>query len=71
MVDWKGQIQKAVALCGSQKRLADGMGCSQAKVNWLLKTAKQISADDALAIQRATAGRVSATSMRPDLVIAQ
>lgn len=67
MVKWKEQLQRAVSLAGSQKQLAASMGCSQAKISWLLVTANQISAEDSLAIHRATAGQVSASSLRPDL----
>jgi DNA-binding transcriptional regulator YdaS (Cro superfamily) len=43
------------------------MGCSQAKISWLLLTAKDLSAEDALAIDRATDGEISASELRPDI----
>ena len=67
MVDWKEHLQRAVNKLGSQHRLAAAMGCSQAKISWLLLTAKNISGDDALAIDRATDGEISASELRPDI----
>lgn len=64
---WKKQLRAAIKHAGSQSRLAARMGCSQAKINWLMMTATQISADDAVAIHRATNGAVLASSLRPDL----
>lgn len=65
--DWKSHVQRAVDHLGSQNQLAEAMGCSQSKVSWLLVTAKQISAEDAVAIDRATGGEVTKTELRPDL----
>lgn len=67
MVEWKELLQRAVSQLGSQNRLAEAMGCSQAKISWLLLTAKDISAEDSLAIHRATHGAVTASQLRPDL----
>jgi len=43
------------------------MGCSQQYISWLLKNADQISGDMAVAVERATEGRVSRADLRPDL----
>lgn len=67
MADWKAYLQLAVDHFGSQGRLAAAIGCSQAKISWLLLTADEISAEDALAIHRATHGVVPASRIRPDL----
>jgi len=67
MAEWKEHLKEAVRLLGSQNRLATAMGCSQSKVSWLLVTAQEIGAEDALAIDRATGGEISASSLRPDL----
>lgn len=67
MADWKEHVQRAVRLLGSQSRLAEALGCSQSKISWLLVTAEEISAEDALAIHRVTNGRVAAANLRPDL----
>lgn len=67
MVGWKKHLERAIELAGSQGRLAKLMGCSQAKVSWLLVTADDISAEDALSIDRASNGAVSASELRPDI----
>ena len=67
MVEWKSHLKRAVDQLGSQPKLAKAMGCSQSKISWLLTTADEISADDAMAIQRATRGAVTAAELRPDL----
>lgn len=67
MRNWKDHLRRAIGQVGSQPKLAKAMGCSQSKISWLLVTAEQISAEDALAIDRATEGDVSASELRPDL----
>ena len=60
-------IERAVSLKGSQARLAKDMGCSQQYISWLLKEADQVSADMAVAVERATDGKISRSDLRPDL----
>jgi DNA-binding transcriptional regulator YdaS (Cro superfamily) len=67
MADWKVHLNRAVRYLGSQTRLASSMGCSQSKISWLLVTAEEISAEDAILIDRATNGEVSKEQLRPDL----
>jgi DNA-binding transcriptional regulator YdaS (Cro superfamily) len=67
MAEWKTHLNYAVRLLGSQNRLAEAMGCSQSKISWLLVSAEQIGAEDALAVHRATKGVVPASRLRPDL----
>jgi Uncharacterized protein conserved in bacteria, prophage-related len=73
MGNWKDHLQRAIGHLGSQPKLADAMKrvgaetCSQSKISWLLQHGKTISAEDALAIDRATEGAVSASELRPDL----
>lgn len=67
MVTWKKHLNRAVRHLGSQKRLADAIGCSQAKISWLLLSADKIDAEDAVAIDKATDGTVSKAELRPDL----
>lgn len=73
MVDWKEHLRRAVAVSGSQAKLAAEMSrsgaedCSQSKISWLLVVADKISAEDSLAVHRATHGAVSASQLRPDL----
>ncbi len=69
---WKDHLREAIRIIGSQPKLADairamGVDCSQSKISWLLVHADSISAEDALAIHRATDGRVAASDLRPDL----
>jgi len=66
MVTWKEHLRRAIRHVGSQPKLADAIGCSQQKISWLLKTASKISADDALAIEHVTEGRVKLSQLRPD-----
>lgn len=71
--EWKEHLQRAIRLAGSQFELAERMrdagarDISQSKVSWMIQRGKQISAEDALAVQRATDGKVSAADLRPDL----
>lgn len=72
VADWKTHLERAIRHLGSQPKLAEamrshGVDCSQSKVSWLLRTATTISAEDALAIHRATRGEVAASELRPDL----
>jgi DNA-binding transcriptional regulator YdaS (Cro superfamily) len=64
---WKHHLRRAIALLGSQDRLAGAMGCSQSKISWLLVTREEIALEDALAIERATGGAVSKHDLRPDV----
>lgn len=70
MTSWKDHLRRAVRVLGSQPKLADAMRaagaeCSQSKISWLLHTARDISAEDALAVHRATCGAVSASDLWP------
>jgi DNA-binding transcriptional regulator YdaS (Cro superfamily) len=67
MAEWKKHLARAIELKGSQQKLADAIGCSQSKINWLVTEADRISAEDALAIHRATDGEVNGSQLRPDL----
>ena len=67
MAGWKDHFKRAIAIKGSQPKLAKAIGCSQSKISWLLCVAKQIDAEDALAVDRATGGAVSKSQLRPDL----
>ena len=59
-------ISKAIAVAGSQKKLAEACGVSQAAVSkWLMGGG--VSAESALAIERATDGSVRAEDLRPDV----
>lgn len=66
-MDFKEHIRRAIEICGSQKALADKVGLSQPGISWLLGEAKQVSAEIAVKIERATDGQVSRAQLRPDL----
>ena len=72
--DWKKHLERAADTLGSQAKLAAEMkrcgaeDCSQSKISWLLKVADKISAEDALAVHRATRGDVTASQLRPESV---
>lgn len=59
-------IERAIALRGSQAKLADACGVAQQSI-WQAKEAGRCSADLAVAIHRATEGEVPAYALRPDL----
>jgi len=59
-------IETAIALLGTQAKLADACGVTQASI-WQAKEAGRVSAELALLIERATAGEVTARQLRPDL----
>jgi DNA-binding transcriptional regulator YdaS (Cro superfamily) len=59
-------LETAIALLGSQAKLADACGVTQASV-WQAKEAGRVSAELALLIERATGGRITARQLRPDL----
>lgn len=59
-------IDRAVALAGSEGKLARMTGYSQVAVNKARRRGR-VTATMALAIHRALAGRVSKAELRPDL----
>ena len=62
----RAHIETAIALLGTQAKLADACGVTQASI-WQAKKAGRVSAELALLIERATAGEVTARQLRPDL----
>lgn len=61
-------VDRAVALLGSQAKLAQAAGCSQQYISWLLSdTSRRISAEMAIAFDKATDGAVSKHQLRPDI----
>jgi DNA-binding transcriptional regulator YdaS (Cro superfamily) len=60
-------IQRAIKAVGSQKKLADAIGLSQQGVSYLLHTAPRIRAEVAIAIERATGGKITRKQLRPDI----
>lgn len=59
-------IEAAIALAGSQAKLADACGVKQQSI-WQAKETGRCSAELALQIEQATGGRVRAVALRPDL----
>lgn len=59
-------IEKAIAILGSQAKLAEACGVKQPSI-WQAKETERCSAELAMAIERATEGQVTALSLRPDL----
>ena len=63
----KQNIQKAIDIAGGQTALAKLVGVQQPHVwNWLNRDAR-LPLERALAIERATMGKVSVAKLRPDL----
>ena len=70
MSDFRKLVSKAVAVVGSQRELARASGLSQSYISWLLLRAESmsaVSAESAIKIERATAGKVTREQLRPDL----
>jgi len=70
---WKRHLRHAITLLGSQKALAEaltakGRPCTQQKISLLLTSRyDRISAEDSMAIEAVTRGRVLRSDLRPDL----
>ena len=63
----KQSIQQAVEIAGGQTALAKMVGVSQPHIwNWLNRDNK-LPLERALAIERATMGKVTVAKLRPDL----
>ena len=67
MEPFREHIRRAIVLAGSQSALAEQIGLSQQGVSYLLHEAPQVSAEVALAIHRATGGKVRKEDLRPDI----
>ena len=59
-------LNKAIKIFGNQSRLAVALGCSQHAV-WSAVKRGRVSAQMAVAIERATRGAVKRAQLRPDL----
>lgn len=67
MSDFRKHVERAVSALGSQAKLAAEAGCSQQQISFLLTTAKTITVEMALSIDKATKGLVSKRDLRPDV----
>lgn len=60
-------IKRAISLLGSQQKLAELTGLSQQGVSYLLNQAPRVTAEVAVAIERATSGQIRKADLRPDI----
>lgn len=60
-------VERAIAICGSQKALGAAIGRSQQYVSWLLNNATEVPAKVAVAIETATGRLVKRSDLCPDL----
>jgi DNA-binding transcriptional regulator YdaS (Cro superfamily) len=65
--DFKRLIERAVEIKGSQAKLAADAGCSQQQISYLLNEANAITAEMAIAIDKATEGVIARGALRPDI----
>lgn len=61
------EIERAISIVGSQEALGAAINCAQQTVSKLLRRQRRITAEQAVAIERATGGEVRAHQLRPDL----
>jgi DNA-binding transcriptional regulator YdaS (Cro superfamily) len=71
MSSFRPHVARAVEIKGSQAKLAADAGCSQQQISYLLNEADSITAEMAIAIDRATNGEVSREQLRPDIFVAR
>lgn len=60
-------LQRAVEIAGGQSALAKAIGVKQAHIWHWLNRAKQVPAQHAIAIEKATGGKVKRHELRPDV----
>lgn len=60
-------LERAIRALGSQQKLAEAIGLSQQGVSYLLNNAPRVTAEVAIAIERATKGQIRREQLRPDL----
>ena len=64
---WRPCLERAVAILGNQQKLADSVGVTVGAIWQLLNQLDSISAEMAVAVEKATGGAVSRSDLRPDL----
>ena len=67
MVNSSEAVKRAVEIIGSQVKLAAAAGCAQQTISDIISGRRTLSAELAVAISRATDGRVSREDLRPDI----
>jgi DNA-binding transcriptional regulator YdaS (Cro superfamily) len=60
-------LDRAISICGSQASLAASCDLSQASISNMRRGLQKVSAECAIAIERATRGQVTRHDLRPDL----
>jgi DNA-binding transcriptional regulator YdaS (Cro superfamily) len=60
-------LRRAIKFFGTQALLARSIACSQQYVSWVLRGEGKLSAEAAVAIDRATSGVIQKHELRPDL----
>lgn len=60
-------VKRAIEIMGSQQALADAIGMSQQGVSYVLHFAPRVTAEAAVAIEKATRGEVRREDLRPDI----
>lgn len=60
-------LERAIAIKGSQGKLAEAIGYTQQLVSFYRTTGKRLPAEIAVAIETATDGKVGRWEFRPDL----
>jgi DNA-binding transcriptional regulator YdaS (Cro superfamily) len=64
---FRAALREALEIAGTQAELERLSGIPQQTISWLLNKSEKISAEHAVAIERATGGRVPKSALRPDL----
>ena len=67
MMTFHSHLKRAIEITGSQRKLAEAIGCSQQHVSFLMHHAKTLSGEIAVKIERATDGQITRHELRPDL----
>lgn len=68
MSDPHTPLERAVSICGGQKKLADAIGVTQSMVwYWLAKSKDGVPAKYCAAIESATSGVITRADLRPDI----
>lgn len=69
MTEHASPIHRAIAIAGSEQKLGAAAGVSQNAI-WQAKKRGRVSAELAVAIEKATSGAVTRAELRPDLFAA-
>ncbi|WP_418610198.1 helix-turn-helix domain-containing protein [Gluconobacter cerinus] len=60
-------LQLAIDICGGQSALARAIGKKQGHIWWWLSRSGRVPAEQVIAIEKATQGRVTRHELRPDI----